>query len=95
MARRNSSWRLGRHRGTTEFLRARAHLPHGFDVRHADWLAAAGIIGDDEHHERNFSGALGCDQRFEGGHERLRIGFGDRQVHGPRTGEFNIGAGAR
>ncbi len=50
----------------------------------------------------NPRGALGGDQRFERRHvhvaleiqARLRVGgLGDGQIHGPRAGEFDVGAG--
>ena len=81
---------------------AGAHGLDGFDVRHGDGLAAAGIIGDRQHHEGDLRRTFGGDQGFERGdvhvaleiQPRLRIvRFRDGQIDGARAGEFHVGAG--
>ena len=61
---------------------ARGHRLHRFDVRHRDRLAAAGVVGDGEHDQRNLLRAFGCDQPLQRRHvhvaleiqARLRVG---------------------
>ncbi len=74
----------------------------GGDVGHGDGLAAAGVVGDGQHDQRNFGGALGGDQGLQRGdihvafeiEAGLRVaGFGQGEIHGARAGEFHVGAG--
>ena len=73
----------------------------GLDVGHRDGLAAAGVVGDGEHDQRDVRGAFARDQCFQRGdvHVALEIqaglgigGLGQREVHGARAGELDVGA---
>ena len=74
----------------------------GVDVGHRDRLAAAGVVGDGQHDERNALASDACDQALERGDvhvalERMRawpgvVRFGDRQVDGLGADEFDVGA---
>ena len=45
-----------------------AHRFHRFDIGHRDRLAAAGVVGDGEHHQRDLRRAFGRDQRLQRRH---------------------------
>src|SRR6516165_4657262 len=85
--------------GNTMFL---ADLLYFTDVGHGHGLAAAGVVGDREHHEWNFFCALTVNQLFKanGIHvsfEGIKVcglfGFGRGQVDRLGANEFAIGAG--
>ena len=77
------------------------HRFNRFDIGHRYRLAAAGIIGHRQHHQRDFRGAFRGDQRLQRGHVHVALeiqpglrvgGLRNGQVHRPRAGEFDIGA---
>ena len=81
---------------------ARADALDGFDVGHGDGLAAAGVVGDGQHDQRDVAGAFAGDERFERLHVHVALeieaglrvgGLRDGQIDGARAGEFDVGAG--
>ena len=71
-------------------------------VGHRHGLAAAGVVGDREHHERDFLGALAIDQLLEAKRVHVSLegkevggffGFGRGQVDRRSADEFAIRAG--
>ena len=70
-------------------------------VFHGDRLAAAGVVGDGEHHQRNALAADARDELFQRGdvhvafermQERGLAAFGDDQIDGFGAGELDVGA---
>jgi len=71
------------------------------DVFHGDGLAAAGVVGDGEHDERNMLSSYSCDEGFERGNihvsfERVVQGwlasFRDEEVDGLSAEELDVSA---
>ena len=74
----------------------------GADVLHGDRLAAAGVVGDGEHDERDVLAADLFDQGFERGDIHVAFervdgaglaAFGDDEVDGFGADELDVGAG--
>ena len=81
---------------------AAGHGADGFDVGHGDGLAAAGVVGDGEHDERDALAAVLGDEALQSvdihtAFERplgLGVGaFGEGEVQRFGSGEFDVGAG--
>ena len=77
-----------------------AHRPHRADVRQAHRLAAAGVVGDGDHDDRDVLGPDLGDEGFERGdvHVALEgvlalgvLALGDGQVDGPGSRVLDIG----
>ena len=77
-----------------------AQAAYRLDVRHRNRLAAAGVIGNGQHHQGNVRGAFAGNQGFERHHIHVAFevepelcvgGLGNGQVDGLRAGELNIG----
>ena len=77
------------------------HRAHLAGIFHGDRLAATGVVRDGEHDERDAIAADAVDEGFESGDIHVAfegmlrgglLAFGDEQIDGFSTGEFDVGA---